>query len=111
MKTFILAVLLALSGCASLGTVAPTSVGQQLAYAEGTTAGIRQSCTNALTTGVLTTSGAQNCLTITDAARTAIDAGNAAVSSGDSATAATKLALVNSLLLQIQQQLTAQGVK
>lgn len=101
----------ALSGCTSIGAVAPTSTDEKIAYAYGTVTAVRQSCTQALTTGVLPTSGAQQCLTVTDGARTALDAAKVAEGAGDDTTALGKLALATSLLTQIQQYLTAQGIK
>lgn len=111
MKKLILITLLALAGCASIGAVTPTSTDEKIAYAYGTVTAVRQSCTQALTTGVLPTSGAQQCLTVTDGARTALDAAKVAEGAGDDTTALGKLALATTLLTQIQQYLTAQGVK
>lgn len=111
MTKLFLILVLALAGCASIGVTPPTSTDEKIAYAYGAVTAVRQSCTTALTTGVLPTSGAQQCLTITDGARTALDAATVAETGGDDTTALGKLALATSLLTQIQQYLIAQGIK
>lgn len=99
---------LALAGCAATGTVAPQSLDEGLAYAESQVTALELSAAQApqLKKAILV-----QVLTIGDQATAAITAAKAAEGTGDTSTAQGKLALATSLLLQLSQLLTANGVK
>lgn len=102
---------LALAGCASLGLVAPQSLDESLAYAQSQVSALELSAAQAAPMGKLSAGDLQNVLNIGDQATAAIADARAAESAGDVSTAQGKLALANSILVQLSALLAAHGVK
>jgi uncharacterized protein YbaP (TraB family) len=97
------AMLLLAVGCGSLGLRPAKGLDQQLAYAEGQVTAVRLSAAQALTAGTLAPEKAQEVLTATDTARSAIDAARTSEALGDTSGAAGKLQVVTATLLTLQQ--------
>lgn len=110
-RNFLLVLALLLSACAQLGLQQPQTFSEQLAYAYSQNAAIRTSAAQALKAGTITKSDAQQVLTTTDTARTALDEARKFQSVGDTSTALGKLTMASSLLTTVQTFLTSKGVK
>ncbi len=100
-----------LDGCSTIGLAPAQSFDQQLAYGYGTVASVRTTAASALNAGAITTTDAQQVLTVTDTARATLDVAGTASKAGDVNTAMGKLQIATSLLSQIQQYLSTKGVK
>lgn len=105
MKKFFAAVVVAmavLSGCAAVGVATPQSPSQTLAYAYGTVASVRNAAANALQSGVITAVQAQQVLTYTDDARSALDAGETVLIASPTGDVSSYLTTATNLLTQAQ---------
>lgn len=111
MKLYALVLAVALTGCASLGLVAPQSLDESLATAQAQVSGLEQSAASALSSGTIKLADAQQVLSLGDQASAAIVAARSAETLGDTITAQGKLALATSLLAQLAAYLSAHGVK
>lgn len=110
MKRFLVMVsLAALAACSSL--VAPQSIDEGLAYAQGEVTALEQSALTALNAKAISPAVATQVLTYGDQVTAAISAAKVAEGAGDTATAQGKLALATSLLAQLVAYLQANGVK
>jgi hypothetical protein len=105
-----LALALLLTGCATLGLVAPQTTDQKLAYAEGAVIAAQQSITQALTAGLLTSAQATNANAMTLSALAVIKTGRSLETTNATA-AANDLALATNAIAGIQTYLTSAGVK
>lgn len=110
--TFVYLALVALMvGCAELGIVTPQTFEEQLAYGYSQNAAIRTSAAQSLKSGVITKSDAQQVLSTTDTARSALDEARKFQAAGDTSTAVGKLQMATSLLTTVQTFLQSRGVK
>lgn len=90
------------AGCTTLGLTTPQSPSQGLAYAYGSVAAARTSAAQALQSGAITTTQAQQILALTDQARAYLDAGETLiVQGGDTSSVAGDLALATNILAQV----------
>lgn len=108
-KVLIVCILALIAGCAAVGTVAPQSLDEGLAYAESQVTALEQSATTAVAAGTLKPAAAAKALPVVDQITAAIAAARAAEGTGDTATAAGKLALATSLLTQLAAMLQTPG--
>lgn len=111
MKLVLILVLALLAGCAATGTVAPQSLDEGLAYAEGQVTALETSAAQAVSAGTLKPADAAKLLPLADQATAAINAAKLSESVGDTLIAQGKLALATSLLSQLITALAAAGVK
>lgn len=107
----LVAIVLLLTGCESLGLAPAKTFDQQLAYGYSTVASIRQSAANALTTGTIKVADAEQVQKLSDQARAGLDAARGASLQGDMKTAVGQLQLANSVLTQLAVFLQSKGVK
>lgn len=112
-KTFysMLAVCMLITACTQVGLAPADSFDQKLAYGYGAVAAVRTSAAQAVTAGTISTADARSVLAVTDTARATLDAAGTANVAGDTSTALGKLAAASALIAQLQQFLTARGVK
>lgn len=103
-KTFLGLVIavVSLSGCSIFNAATPQSPSQALAYGYGTVASVRNAAATALQSGTLTVAQAQQVLTYTDEARSALDAGETLLVTTPSGDVSSYLATVTNLLTQAQ---------
>lgn len=100
-----------LAACTQLGLQQPQTFDERLAYAYSQNAAIRTSAAQALKAGTITKSDAQQVLTTTDTARSALDESRKFQVAGDTSTALGKLTMAASLLTTVQTFLNSRGVK
>jgi hypothetical protein len=100
-----------LSACASMGLVSAQSVPQQLSYAYGVNAGLRNAAANSLNAGTIKVDDAEYVLKTTDQTRTLLDTAGAALSAGDTKTAEGRVVLAIGVLEQLQSYLTSKVQK
>lgn len=103
--------ILALVACTQIGLAPAQSFDEKLAYGYSTVTSVRTSAATALDTGLIQVTDAQHVLDVTDQARAGLDAAKVASTAGDTTTAAGKLTLATSVLVEVQQYLIAKGVK
>jgi len=109
-KFFAMMALAIIAACAQVGVVAPQSLDEGLAYAQGQVSALEQSAAVAVSSGQLKPAVAQQALALGDQATAAISAARAAEAGGDTSTAQGKLAIATSILNQLAAMLAAQGV-
>lgn len=118
MKRFLIAASLVLfAGCAQLssffGTIAPQGPSQNLAYAYGTVATVRQSAATALQSGAISVATAQTILDDTDKARAILDTAETLLintpASSPAPNISTYLTDATTLLTAAQKLLPQQG--
>ena len=100
-----------LVACQQLGLEEPQTFDERLAYAYSQNAAIRKSAADALTARTITKSDAQQVLSTTDTARSALDEARKFQTGGDTSTALGKLQMAQSLLTTVQTFLKTKGVK
>ena len=103
--------LLLLAACNSLGTVAPETFNQKLAYGIAAHTAVLQATTSAVTAGTLSSSDAESVLKQADTAKAVLDAAQTANAAGDTAGAGSKLATALTALQALQDYLRAHGAK
>jgi hypothetical protein len=108
---FSVALIAILAGCSSLGLTSAKSVDQSLAYAYGVHTAVVTSATQALKSGSLSVSDAQQVSDLAQQARTLLDAARAASGTGDYSTATAKLQLATNILTQLQTYLNSRSAK
>lgn len=121
MKRFALAVLLALSlvtlsaplvvlsGCTQVGLQQPRNISDELAYSYAAITSIRLSTAAALTAGQIKPEAALRIQALSDQARTMLDAAKAAHEVRNDAGATDTLGTAASIIVQLQQLITARG--
>ena len=102
-----LLLLLLLCACATT----PRTVNESLAVGYSTLAAVRTVAANGLNAKILSVADAKQVQLLADEARTGLDAARALNLSGDTSTAIAKLNFANGILVQLQQYLTARGIK
>lgn len=100
---------MAMVACVSPGTALPTSIDANLAYSLAAVTAVRLSAADAVTSGSISVTAAQQVLDLSDQARTIIDAARLAHGVGDDTTASTKLQIVTQLLIQLQTYAIQKG--
>lgn len=100
---------LTVTSCTAIGLQPAKSFEEGWAYALGQTTALRQAATDGLNAGTLTVEDGEYVLKVTDQSRALLDAARAAHSAGDVQTAEGRLALVTSVLAQIQAYLRSKG--
>lgn len=105
----VMAFILVLTGCQSLGTEPAQTFNQKLAYAVGVHTAVLQATTSAVTAGTLSSDEAATVLKGADNAKLGLDAAKAANEAGDAAGANSKLAIALTSLTALQDYLRSKG--
>ena len=113
LKTFSLmfAALVLFAACTQMGLTPAQSLDEKIAYGYGAVTSVRTSAAQAVTVGAISKADGSAVLAATDSARAVLDGASAASRYGDAPTAMTKLATATAIIAQLQQYLTARGVK
>lgn len=99
-----------MAACTAPGTTPSPSFDQTLAYSYGALATVRTAAANGITAHTITPTDALKVQVIADQARTLLDTSRTLHAAGDDTSAAAKLALVSSLLLEAQNYVPKNGV-
>jgi hypothetical protein len=105
----VLALAIAMVGCANLGQEKPESFKQQLAYASGVNKAIVDAVASAVPAGSLTSSEGDDVLKKADNAHALLVIANNAYAAGDQAGAQNALVIALSALTALQDYLRAHG--
>lgn len=100
-----------LCGCASLGITPAKTFTQRVAYAYGTTTGLREAATHSLEAKTLASADGAYVLKVADETRTLLDAAQAATQVGDTQTGEARLVLALQMLETLQAYLDKKVAK
>jgi len=103
--TAFLTLILALSGCQSIGLESAESFPDRVGYAIGTHTAVLQATTRALNLGEISSEQARDVAELADRSRSLIDAARQVYRAGNEAEASRQLAIATSILQHLQAYL------
>lgn len=106
----VLAFVLVLVGCQSVGLAPAQSFDQKLAYAYGVHTAVEQAAAQAVSTGTLSKVDGTAILSMADQSKTLLDDAKV-LEATDATTAGNKLALAVTVLTQVQSYIQSHGAK
>jgi hypothetical protein len=101
-----LALMVLITGCASLGLAPAKTFDDRWSYAQAQTTGLRDASTRALNAKLITSGDMEHCIALADRSAQILAMARAAYTVGDLSTAEGRLLLASSLLADLEVYLT-----